>query len=256
MSARAWPERVDILGVWVDVLTLDEAVAKVVSYWSLPDAAPRHVVTLNPELVMAALDERPGDARLLGALEESSLVVADGIGIVWASRILGVPLPERVPGIELAEHALRHAAATERRVFLLGAKPGVADAAGRRMSERYPGLRVVGVHHGYFKDQETKNVVATVRAAEADLLLVGLGAPRQELWIARHKETLGAKVLIGVGGSLDIFAGESRRAPVAFQRLGLEWAYRLAKEPKRVGRMAALPRFVARVLFSQWQRKD
>lgn len=255
MTRRMWPDRVDILGIAIDGVTLAEAVRRVRSAWS--GAAPRsgwHVITANPELVMHALRPDPPGPQVRAALERADMVVADGIGLVWASRVLGTPLPERVAGIELAEASVADGAPDGLRLYLLGGRPGVAAEAGRRLAARYPGLQVVGTGHGYFGPEETAQVVAAVHKAAPDLLLVGLGAPKQELWIARHRHELGARVLIGVGGALDVFAGRVRRAPVLFQRLGLEWAYRLAREPWRARRMSALPRFVARVLWEQWRK--
>lgn len=257
MSGHGWPERVDVLGVEIDGVTLSEAVDRsmnVIRGARQPQGY--HVITANPELVMCTLDGRPVSRALKAIFEQASLVVADGIGVVWASRIFGTPLPERVPGIELAECLVAACGEEKRRVFFLGGEAGVADEAADRLIRRHPGLRVAGTHHGYFSEDEGSRVARRIAEAEADLLLVGLGAPKQELWIAAHRVRLRAKVIIGVGGALDVFAGRTRRAPVAVQRLGLEWAYRLAKEPRRVGRMAALPRFVARVLWRQWQREE
>ncbi len=255
MSARGWPERVEILGVEIDGVTLAEAIERLVGVMRGP-AMPGgyHVITANPELVMSAVDSHPLSRQVLDIFHNASLVVADGIGVVWASRIFGTPLPERVPGIELAEGALAAAGEEGRRVYLLGGEPDVAAEAAARLTQRFPGLRVAGTHHGYFSEDEVPRLVEEIAEASVDLLLVGLGAPKQELWIAAHRKRLQAKVVIGVGGSLDVFAGRTRRAPLVYQTLGLEWAYRLAREPRRVRRMAALPRFVARVLWRQWQK--
>lgn len=271
------PGRVEILGIGVDVVTAKEAVERVASFWREgaaeerepgrerePDRgerrpvegaprprAARQVVTLNPEMIMAAQES----AELREALATSALVVPDGIGVVWASRVLGTPLPERVAGIDLAAALLEVAAREGRKVFFLGGKPGVAEEAAERLCRRCPGLRVAGVHHGYFTEAENDRVVEVIAGASPDLLLVGLGAPKQELWIRRHRDRLGAHVAIGVGGALDVFAGRVRRAPQGWQRLGLEWAYRLIQEPRRYRRMLALPRFAAAVLWDRWQRR-
>ena len=205
---------------------------------------PHQVVTANPEMVMAALK----DGELMQILTGAELVVADGIGIVWAARRLGTPLPERVPGVELAAAALSLAAENGYRVYLLGGAPGVAAKAARRLVHRYPGLEVVGVQHGYFTPGEEEEVAARIAAASPHLLLVGLGMGKQEKWIHRHRQSLGVPVSMGVGGSLDVFAGRVRRAPAWVCRLGLEWFYRLLLQPRRLPRMLALPKFVLRVL--------
>lgn len=247
-DARLANERVAILGVAFHVVTMDEAVQRIAS---LLESGAGQVVTANPEIVMAANEPTPTGEALRRAIANSSLVVADGIGVVMASRLLGTPLPERIPGIELAERALRAAARGKKRVYLLGGRPGVAGEAAARLCERIPGLTIAGVRDGYFGNDDNAAVVEEIARSGADLLLVGMGAPKQEIWIAEHLDELGVNVAIGVGGSLDVFAGRVRRAPATFQRLGLEWAYRLAREPRRIGRMVALPRFVVRVLLER-----
>lgn len=249
MSRR---RRIEVLGVPVDVLSLDEACEAAASLWAA--GGKHHVVTVNPELIMAARGSERG-AALREALAGASLCVADGIGVVWASKVLGAPLPGRVPGIELAEGLIARAAAEGKSLFLLGGRPGVAEEAARRLERRFPGLRVAGTHHGYF-DAEAPGGdegVEAVAPFDVDLLLVGMGAPRQELWIARRKEQLRARVMIGVGGALDVFAGRVKRAPESLRRAGLEWAYRLATQPWRARRMTALPRFAAAVLEARWR---
>ncbi|MGQ9734889.1 MAG: WecB/TagA/CpsF family glycosyltransferase [Candidatus Bipolaricaulia bacterium] len=181
--------------------------------------------------------------------QRAELVTPDGIGLVWASRLLGLgaPLPERVTGIDLAEEVCRRAAVRGYRLFFLGAHPGVAEEAKMRLEERFPRLRIVGTHHGYFDDDE--RVIELVNASEAEILLVGLGVPRQELWMMENRGRLKAKVLIGVGGSLDVLSGRLPRAPLLLQRLGLEWLYRLLRQPWRARRALAIPAFLLRVLL-------
>ncbi|HHW09463.1 MAG TPA: WecB/TagA/CpsF family glycosyltransferase [Firmicutes bacterium] len=208
-----------------------------------------HIVTANSELVMkAAADREVGEI-----LAAADLVVADGIGVVWAAGFLGTPLPGRVAGIDLAFALIRLAAARGWRVFLLGGEPGVAAEAAAFLCRRFPDLLVSGTHHGYFSPVEEEQVLRQIADSRSDLLLVAMGAPRQERWIAAHRRQLGAAVAIGVGGSFDIWAGRKRRAPLWLQRCGLEWAYRLAREPARIWRMSALPRFVLAVLRQKWQ---
>lgn len=237
--------QVSILGVSFDALTLAQAVGRVEELWRTEG---HQVVTANPEMVMVARESSERGLALRRAIEGSSLVVADGIGVVLASRLLGTPLPERVPGIELSDRVLACAARQGKRVFLLGGRPGVARHAAERLAQRHPGLDVAGVRHGYFGNDDNALVVQEIARSGAELMLVGLGVPRQELWIAEYMAATGVRVAIGVGGALDVFAGRVPRAPVAFRRLGLEWAYRLAREPRRIVRMSALPRFAAAVL--------
>lgn len=234
--------RIKILGVPFDPLGMEEAVERIASFMAVDQC--HLVVTANPETVMKAGEDR----ELMAILQEAQLVVADGIGIVWAARCLGTPLPGRVPGVELAEALVALAAQRGYRVYLLGGAPGVAAEAARCLERKYPGLVIAGVQHGYFSREEEEGVVAAVAAARPHLLLVGLGMPKQEKWIYRHRQRLGAAVAIGVGGSLDVFAGKVCRAPDWMCRRGLEWLYRLFSQPQRFFRMLALPRFVLKVL--------
>ncbi|MCS7235611.1 MAG: WecB/TagA/CpsF family glycosyltransferase [Armatimonadota bacterium] len=234
--------RVYLFGVPFDPLRLDEAAERVVSL--VASGGCHLVVTANPELVVAAQSDR----RLAEVVRQASLVVADGIGVVWASRWMGTPLPERVPGIELMETVCGRAATEGWSVFFLGGLPGVADQAAQAALRRWPGLRVAGAHHGYFR--EDGPVVEQVARSGAHLLFCGIGSPRQELWLSQHLDWLGVRVAMGVGGSLDVLAGRTPRAPSWVRRLHLEWLYRLAREPRRWRRQLALPRFAWMVLRS------
>ncbi len=164
------------------------------------------------------------------------------MGVVHAAKILGRPLKGRVPGIDFASALMGRMAGTGRRLYLLGAAPGVAEQAAVNLRAAYPGLVVCGARDGYFQDDGP--VIEDIRRARADVVFVCLGFPKQEKWIAAHGGEAGARLYIGLGGSLDVFAGRVERAPESFQRLGLEWLYRLAKEPSRIGRMAKLPLFL------------
>lgn len=225
--------RTDVLGIGFDDLTLAEAEA---AGRSLVEAGGFHyAVTPNPEFILAAKTDAPFRQALLGA----DLVLADGVGVTYAAKILGRPLKGRVPGIDFAQGMLGWMAAHGKRLYLLGGKPGVAELAAANLKSRYPGLILCGTHDGYF--QEDAPVAADIRAHAADVVLVGLGAPKQELWMVRNGPETGAALLVGVGGALDVFAGVVERAPAAFQRLGLEWLYRLIRQPSRIGRMVKLP---------------
>lgn len=232
--------RTDVLGVAFDNVTMDEAVDRALAM--LEEDGPHLVVTPNPEIVQRAAK----DPEFAGILSKADLVIPDGIGVVYAAKILGRPLKGRVPGIDFASALLERAAGTGRRLFLLGAAPGVAEQAAVNLRAAYPGLAVCGTHDGYFK--EDGPVVDAIRESGADIVFVCLGFPKQEKWIAAHGEAAGARLYIGLGGSLDVFAGKVERAPESFQKLGLEWLYRLVKEPSRIGRMAKLPLFLVSAL--------
>ena len=239
--------RTDILGVGFDDLTLDEAAEAGAAL--VEDGGFHYAVTPNPEFLLAARHDEPFRQALLGA----DLVLADGVGVTYAAKILGRPLKGRVPGIEFAQRLLAWMAAHGKRLFLLGAKPGVAELAAANPKAAYPGLIVCGTHDGYF--QEDGPVAEAVRAARADVCFVCLGAPKQELWMAKNGEATGAHLLIGLGGCLDVFSGNVQRAPEVYQKLGLEWLYRLMKDPKRIGRMMKLPLFMVHVAGEKGKKK-
>jgi len=187
------------------------------------------------------------DPELLEAYQQADLVTPDGIGLVWASRLLDTPLPGRVTGIDMVEELCRRAVARGYRLFLLGARPGVAAAAKTRLEERFPGLEIVGTHHGYFDGDD--EVIEEINAAKPDILLVGLGVPRQELWISKNRDRLKSTLLIGIGGALDVWSGRLSRAPRLWQQMGLEWFYRLLRQPWRVRRALTIPLFLLKVLL-------
>ena len=228
--------RVDVLGVAFDNVSMEEAVDRAMGL--LEQEGPHLVATPNPEIVQRANQ----DPEYAGILAKADLVIPDGIGVIYAARILGRPLKARVPGIDFGSALMGRMAKTGKRLFLLGAEPGVAVLAGENLKAAYPGLVVCGTHDGYFK--EDAPVVRAVREAHADVVFVCLGAPKQEKWIAANGGATGARLLIGMGGALDVFAGKVERAPEGFQKLGLEWLYRLVKQPSRIGRMAKLPLFL------------
>lgn len=244
-------QAVDVLGFPVDALTWDEAVHLATRWLLHREGSLAHIITANPEMIVRAMD----DTAFGAVMRRADLVVPDGTGVVWASRVLRRPVPHRIAGIDLTSALLGEAAKVERSVFLLGAEPGVAEVAAARLRTRYPELHVAGVHHGYFRDDESAMVVERINESGASLLLVAMGVPRQEMWIAEARHRLHVNVAIGVGGALDVFAGRVKRAPTWLQRVGMEWAYRVAKDPRRLRRLGALPRFVVRVLRAAWTKR-
>ncbi len=204
----------------------------------------RQIVTVNPEFIMAARR----DPAFAAVLNNADLAVPDGIGLIWASRWRGRPLPERVAGVDLVERVAAVAARRGLPVYLLGAQAGVAAAAADVLVARYPGLIVAGTYAASPAPDEDEAIVARINQAQASILFVAYGAPRQELWIQRNREHLKLGVAVGVGGAFDFISGRSHRAPRWMQRLGLEWLHRLYHEPWRWRRMLALPRFVWAVL--------
>jgi N-acetylglucosaminyldiphosphoundecaprenol N-acetyl-beta-D-mannosaminyltransferase len=231
--------RVDVLGVGFDNLTMAEAVDQGVKL--LHSEGMHYVVTPNPEIVEVCR-ENPEANRVIN---EADLILPDGIGVIRGAAMLGTPLKERIPGIEFASHLMGRMAEEGLSLYLLGAKPGVADMAAEKLVEKYPGLKIAGTHDGYFK--EDAPVVEAIAASGADCVFVCLGAPKQEFWIKKNGPATGARLLCGLGGSLDVFAGTVERAPKFFCDHGLEWFYRLCKEPKRIGRMMKLPLFLVHV---------
>lgn len=223
----------EVLGVYFDDLTREEAARAGAAL--LEEDKFHYVVTPNPEFILTA----EKDPEFLQVLNGADLTLADGIGVVYSAKLQGTPLKGRVTGIAFAEDMLSCLNGRGGRLYLLGAKPGVAEEAGRRILERHPNITLCGAQDGYFRDEE--EALLKVAAARPDLLFVCLGAPKQEKWMARWGRHTGARLAIGLGGVLDVFAGRVERAPESWQKLGLEWAYRLKKEPRRAGRMVKLP---------------
>ena len=216
------------------------------------------VVTPNPEIVMLARES----AELSEALSRAALVLPDGIGIIYGARILGTPLVGRVTGMDFSAAMFAELAERGGSVFLFGSKPSdgtqpsVAEKAAEKLTETYGGLRIAGTHDGYFKDDETDAIIAEINAAQPDLLVVCLGAPKQELWAYRNREKLTVPLIACLGGALDVWAGTVKRAPRWMQKCGLEWLYRLIKEPSRIGRMMKLPQFLLVVIGARIRGKN
>lgn len=238
-------KRIDVFGVSISNITMEQARAKVKEF--VKSNKCHSIYTPNPEIIMLAKE----DAAFHQILEEADLVVPDGIGVVIASRIKkGEKLPERVAGYDLVQNTMKDAVKEGYKYYFFGSKPGISEQAAVKMREAYPGIQIVGTRDGYFKPEDEESILADINASGANILLVALGAPKQEKWIEANKHRLpNVRVAVGVGGSLDVMSGNVKRAPLAFQKLGLEWFYRLLKEPTRFKRMLVLPKFLIKVIF-------
>ena len=234
---------VNVLGVTFDNITKSEAVDH--AFTLQTEHKGYYVVTPNPEIVMLARE----DEGMMSAVKDAELVIADGIGIIYGAKILGTPMKDRIPGIDFTTELLKKMNEEGRSLFLFGSKPGVAEKAAENLSAQYPNVKIVGTNDGYFKDDGP--IIEKINAAKPDLMLVCLGAPKQEKWMQANASRLDVGIMVGAGGSMDVFAGVVDRAPEKWRRMGLEWLYRLLKEPRRIGRMMKLPLFLFTVIISR-----
>ncbi len=234
-------ERIDILGVKVDAVTMNQAVERVISL--INEKNPSIVATANAEMLLRASH----DEELKNILNDASLVVPDGAGTVWAARHLGKAMPERVAGFDLVQELMKIAPARDIKFFLFGAAPGIADKAKLKAESLYPGIKIVGTRNGYFKTADEPEILSQIKNSGANILLAALGVPKQEKWLAKFKNQLNIPVSIGVGGTFDVMAGIVRRAPLWMQKARLEWLFRALLQPSRAGRLVALPKFVLKV---------
>jgi N-acetylglucosaminyldiphosphoundecaprenol N-acetyl-beta-D-mannosaminyltransferase len=245
------PDAVSVLGVRVDRVTQQQALdamERIIAQWRASDnqLPCRQVVTVNPEFVMAA--QRNEQFRI--AINTAALVLPDGTGVVWAARYLGKPIVERVTGTDMLPALARRGAASGYRFYLLGAAPGVAELAAARLQALAPGLQIAGTYAGSPSREEEDAIIERIRAAGADVLCVAYGAPAQDVWIYRNLARLPVALAIGIGGAFDFLAGRQARAPRIMQRAGLEWLYRLYRQPSRWRRiLVAVPLFGTSVLL-------
>ncbi len=245
--------RIKIFGVRVDNVDLNEANNRVEEF--LKQESIKTIYTPNTEIVMACKE----DEKLREIVNSGDLIIPDGIGLIHASNIKNKPLKERVTGFDLSIKILEIANREGYSLYLLGGKDGVAKEAGKNIEKNYPNINIVGYHHGYFKGShigdkdhpEEVAIIDEIVKKKPDIIFVGLGFPKQEIWIEENKDRLPSKVIIGNGGTMDILSGNTKRAPEIFQRLGLEWLYRLIKEPSRIKRQLVLPKFMLQVLFGK-----
>ncbi|MBR6523504.1 MAG: WecB/TagA/CpsF family glycosyltransferase [Clostridia bacterium] len=234
---------VDILGVKFSCLGVDGSADYIMSM--LEEDGFHYVFTPNSEMVMAAVK----DKEFEDVLNSANLLTADGIGIIYASKILSRPIAQRASGYDISLKIMEKAASSGKTFYLFGAAPGVADKAKEVLETKYAGIKIVGTHDGYFDAQEEIRIIEDINEKTPDILFVCLGCPKQEKWIFENRKKLNAKVAMGLGGCLDVYAGNVKRAPDIYIKLGLEWFYRLMKEPKRFFRMLALPKFMLKVIW-------
>lgn len=245
VAAARQLKSVPLHGVRVDRVTMAETIETIDGF--IRDGGPHHVVTLDASMCVFARD----DAELRRIVENAELVTPDSAGVLWACRTYGTPLAGRVSGVEIVEELCRLSPERGYRLFFFGSAPGVAEDAANTFRSRYPCCRIVGARDGFFGPDDEGAIVEQVRAAKPDILCVALGIPKQEKWIARHRAALGVPVLIGVGGTFDVHSGRVKRAPLWMQRLSLEWLYRLAMNPRKIGKVMTLPKFMLMTLRSK-----
>ena len=245
MSQNRTTEKINVRGVYFDNVTKTEAFEKVCAL--IDDKTSLSVMyTPNSEIVQNCID----DNSLYKVINSAQLVIPDGIGVIYASRVLKTPLKQKVAGVEMAALIAEYAAKNGLGLYILGGgkanfdEPSVAQAAGEKLCERYPGLVISGTRDGYFTDSDNDAIVESVNASGAQILFVCLGAPKQEKWIYQNRDKLKVSFAAGLGGTVDVFAEKVKRAPEFFVKANLEWLYRLLKEPKRAGRMLSLPKFM------------
>lgn len=237
-------------GVTVDNISLNYALSKV-QHWIKTERGPHIIVTPD---ALAALRSRT-DENYRRIIRKAALVLPDGAGLIGALKLIGTPIQERIPGVEFTEHLCKRAACEGWRVWMLGGAPGVAEAAAKRLEHKFPGLIVAGVCDGYFNPNETDRVCAEIKKSGTDILFVGLGVPKQEYWLEKYLEETGAVVGMGIGGSMDVISGKLTRAPKIWQKLGMEWLYRVIQEPWRWRRISKLPVFVFYLILT-WLHMD
>ena len=234
--------KANIAGVLVNKVTMQETTDKIKEF--IKEDRVHCVFTPNAEIVMAAYR----DPNLMQILNSSDLLLADGAGVILASKILKQGIPEKVSGVDLVKNLFILSEKEHFKFFIYGGKPGVAQKAADNISKDFPGAIIAGFRHGYNKLEEENEIIEQINASGADILLVALGVPKQEKWIYSNIHKLKTRVCMGIGGSIDIFAGVTKKTPEFMRRNGLEWLHRLYKEPKRYKRMLDLPKFVMLVL--------
>ncbi|HDS09418.1 MAG TPA: glycosyltransferase, partial [Firmicutes bacterium] len=240
-----YPPTVSILNVNIDNVDYNETLEMIVK--AIEDGKKGYIITANSLMVMSGIS----NLLFKRILKDALVVTPDGIGLIWASNFLGTPLKTRVTGIDLTRRLLRLASLKGYRVYLLGGSPGITTKVKMGLEENYPGIKIVGSGHGYFSKKEEVLLIEEIRSTMPDLIFVGFGSPHQEKWINRNYHAFDRGIFLGVGGSFDVISGQVKRAPAFFQRLGLEWLFRLLKEPYRWRRMLVLPKFIWYILIQR-----
>lgn len=235
----------NLYGVPIDIVTMDSAIERGKNL--IESKGFSMICTPNTEILMQAKD----NDDLKQILKTSDMNIPDGIGLVIASKIHKLGLIEKVAGVDLMKEMLNYCNLTKKSVYLLGGDEESAVGAVETIKSEYKTIRIAGYHNGYFKDVDTDRIIADINKVKPDFLMVGLGAPKQEKWMYDNRSKLDVKLGIGIGGGIDILSGKAKRSPQIFINLGLEWFYRLMKQPQRIGRMLILPKFLFKVMTSK-----
>ena len=236
---------ISLLGVKIHRITMAQTLEAVRAF--IESGKPHMIVTADASMI--AMARKDDDLREI--VNSADLVTPDGSGLLWGAKTLGTPLVERVSGVDISREMCRMSGEMGFSIFFLGSEPGVAMAAAENLQKEFPDMLVAGTHHGYFKADEDSEIVRMVRESGAGVLLAGMGIPRQEKWIRKYLAELSVSVAMGVGGSMDVFSGKVKRAPVWMQNHGLEWIYRLCQDPSKIKKVAILPKFVLMVYRSK-----
>jgi N-acetylglucosaminyldiphosphoundecaprenol N-acetyl-beta-D-mannosaminyltransferase len=245
MSLDNIDETIKILGIRINKVDNKQAFDKFVELLKTDDTST--IYTPNPEIIMLAQD----DEELSNALFNGDLIVPDGIGILYASKLHKLGLTERVTGFDLMERMIEYANRRKLKIFLLGSKPKVAEKAAVNINKKFNNVDIVGTNDGYFDEEEGYKVLDLINEKKPDILFVGLGASKQEKWIEENKKILNASIAMGIGGCIDVWAGEVKRAPKIFIKMNLEWLYRFIKQPSRFKRMLSIPKFIFKIICNR-----
>lgn len=241
--------KVKVLGIKIDKYNYEEVLEKIEGF--VISKKPHQIITANAEIVYRGHK----DSELKKLINEADIVTPDGIGVVKAAQLLEDPVAEKVAGVELSEKICKLSGEKKWNIYFLGGGPGVAETARVKLFKKYPEVKIVGTHDGYFNEEAEKEIIKDIKSKQTDILFVALGFPKQEIWVKKNMKLLDVPVSIGVGGSFDVFSGNKKRAPKLVQKLGIESIYRLLQEPKRFKRYLDLPRFVIAVLKEKAQKQ-